>query len=500
MAAAAWAQESAYGHAEAVGPAPASANASLGWDSSGDQTQDDNSKTRGPSQSPGIIVDPTDLWIPVPDGAASFNIRLATEPGNPVTVLLAPSNQQCNISRTKADLTKGNWDRGVDITVSASLGSATNGEQICIVQTGPAVSSDPAYNGLESDNVTVFAGEIIPAGIIVDPTSLEIREPAGSAVFTIALTVQPQPAVTLPVTPSNNQCTVSPTLALMDTQNWSSGMLVTVTAVDDGQVDGDQECVVKTGPPSSGDPGFEGLMGEDLIVTVIDTDIPPPTKWAIYLPLISLKWPPIPGVPVLQPIDNADGDGDYAVTWKAVSGAETYTLEESESSAFDSAVEVYSGTATSYSASGQTTGRHYYRVRARNSWGDSAWSNSQAVDVLWELEPNNEASMANGALVSGLGYRGRFPIKEDDYDYYYFDLSTTRSVELWLRDIPAGHDYNLVLRDANLGMIGYSAERGAVPEHIVHGSVPPGRYYVQVWNYVWQEVGSTQAYELQVSY
>jgi hypothetical protein len=393
------------------------------------------------------------------------------------------------------ELTKGNWEQGIKIEVITSFGSAEDGEQICIVQTGPAVSLDPVYNGRESDNVTVFAGEIIQPGITVGPTSLEIREPAGSAVFTITLTIQPQPAVAIPVNPSNDQCTVDPSIAVLDAQNWSSGAPVRVTAVDDGVVDGDQDCVVKTGPPSDGDARFEGLTSDDVTVKVFDTDIPMPTEWWIYLPLISLKWPPIPAIPALQPIDNTDGDGDYSVTWTTAASAETYALEEADNSAFGSAVEVYNGPATSYLLSEQTTGRHYYRVKARNSWGDSAWSAPQTTDVLWELEPNNKPSEANGGLLSGPNYRGRFPSRADEYDYYYFDLAATGPVELWLRDIPAGQDYNLVLRDANQNVVGYSAWGGNTNEYI-RETVSPGRYYVQVWNYA--GAGSTLRYHLQL--
>jgi hypothetical protein len=431
----------------------------------------------------------------MPDGSANFNISLASEPGHPVTVLLAPSNQQCSISRTKADLTKGNWDRGVEITVTASLGSTVEGEQICIVQTGPAISSDPAYNGLQSDNVTVFAREGLQAAITVRPTSLAISEPAGAAVFTITLTVQPQSTVILPVTPSNNQCTVSPDVTQIDAQNWSSGTPVTVIAVDDGVVDGEQECVVRTGPPSGGDPRFEGLTGDDVFVKVLDADIPLPIEWSIYLPLVSLSWPPLPGMPVLQPIDNADGDGDYSVMWTTALGAETYALEQAGNSAFRPAVEVYAGPATSYPLSGQTTGRYYYRVKASNSWGDSAWSVPQATDVLWELEPNDRSSEANGALVSGLDYRGRFQSRADEYDYYYFDLAATGAVELWLRDIPTGQDFNLVLRDATQNVVGYSAWGGNANEYI-RETVSSGRYYVQVWNYA--GAGSSLPYLLRV--
>ena len=75
---------------------------------------------------------------------------------------------------------------------------------------------------------------------------------------------------------------------------------------------------------------------------------------------------------------------------------------------------------------------------------------------MWEGEPNDQApSQANGPLVSGLTYYGVFPSGADVQDYYYIDLSAAHAVELWLTNIPAGQDYNLVLRNALLQTVGY---------------------------------------------
>jgi hypothetical protein len=93
--------------------------------------------------------------------------------------------------------------------------------------------------------------------------------------------------------------------------------------------------------------------------------------------------PPALEPPVLDPIDNADGDGDFDVTWSDVPTTPvTYTLEASRDPYFSAPSTVYSGTVSSYSAIDQPRGTWHYRVRAFGAGGSSPWSNQQSVVVV----------------------------------------------------------------------------------------------------------------------
>ena len=218
-----------------------------------------------------------------------------------------------------------------------------------------------------------------------------------------------------------------------------------------------------------------------------------------YLPLAARLWPPRPATPVLQAIQNGEGVGTYTVRWSTAARAKTYILEEAQNGNFEGATEIYRGDNTRFDVEGRGASRLYYRVKATNPSSESAWSNVQRVDVLWEKEPNDVApGQANGGLVSGLTYYGTFPNNGDISDYFYFDLPARRTVRLSLRNIPAGHNYDLVLRDMSLVRRGYSGELGNSDESI-QTTVPAGRYLIQVFHRS-KVGGSQQPYHLTVFY
>ncbi len=117
-----------------------------------------------------------------------------------------------------------------------------------------------------------------------------------------------------------------------------------------------------------------GVMAADAVRFV-------PVRYRVYLPLVMKRWPPIPDTPVLNPINNPNGSSGYTVSWQAAYLASTYTLQEATNASFSGAVTRYSGTGTSWTASGKAPGTYYYRVKATNSWGDSGWSNVQQTTV-----------------------------------------------------------------------------------------------------------------------
>ncbi len=103
----------------------------------------------------------------------------------------------------------------------------------------------------------------------------------------------------------------------------------------------------------------------------------------VYLPMIAKRWPPTPDQPILDPIGNADQDNFYTISWHSSSLADTYILEEATNAMFSDATVIYDGQYLSWNipAPGKIPGTYYYRVKARNSWGVSSWSDPQAITI-----------------------------------------------------------------------------------------------------------------------
>lgn len=97
----------------------------------------------------------------------------------------------------------------------------------------------------------------------------------------------------------------------------------------------------------------------------------------IYLPLILTDYP----APVLNEINNPDGDGSYIVSWTSVASTTQYILQEDDNESFSSPTTAYEGSSTSKSFSGKAPGTYYYRVKAKNDYSESAWSNIRWVRV-----------------------------------------------------------------------------------------------------------------------
>jgi hypothetical protein len=457
---------------------------------------DDVAVTVQDDDGPGVVVWPTSLSVSEPDGSDTFLMTLTSEPAATVSIPLAATTGECTVSPATALLDAGNWSTGVIATVTAVDDDIDDGPQACLIETGLTTSADDNYQGLNPLDVDVTVGDDDEVGIVVSPTSLTVSEPDGSDTFVINLTSEPTETVSVDLTPSNDECDVSPRTVVLGAGNWHAGVTVSVTAQDDQLRDGTQICAVRTGPTQSAAAQYQGLNVEDVTVTVHDDE----TAWHFYLPLVVRAWSLLPEVPALHSISNPTGLGTYAVTWDAAIRAETYVLEEATTASFGVSWQIYAGPATEYPVSGHGAARYYYRVKARNSWGDSSWSDVEQANVLWEAEPNdNGLTQANGPIPSGLTYYGTFPNAADLQDYYYFDLSAPHSVELALSNIAAGENYDLVLRDASLGtVVGYSALPGNADEYILTPELPAGRYYIQVYNF--SRVGSDQPYHLHVVY
>jgi uncharacterized delta-60 repeat protein len=121
----------------------------------------------------------------------------------------------------------------------------------------------------------------------------------------------------------------------------------------------------------------------------------------IHLPLVMNAFRSALDAPVLNAIDNTDGDGNFTVTWSSSPEADTYLLQVDNNAEFSSPVTAYSGAGTSTDISAKDVGTYYYRSQAANTSVSSGWSNVVSAVVSVPLPACPQAGAWFGINSSG---------------------------------------------------------------------------------------------------
>ena len=186
-----------------------------------------------------LVTDAEDLETSEADGTATVQMRLATEPIAAVTV--TPSSSDATEGAVSAPLTftPSNWDTAQSVTVTGMDDAEVDGDQFYRI-TFSVSSGDENYNDLQVPSFPVTNRDDDPGLVLTGAQNLETSEAGGTAAFQIRLATVPTAAVT--VTPSSEDTgegVVSAPLTFTPS-NWGIDQSVTVTGVDDAEVDDDQ--------------------------------------------------------------------------------------------------------------------------------------------------------------------------------------------------------------------------------------------------------------------
>lgn len=113
-------------------------------------------------------------------------------------------------------------------------------------------------------------------GINVTPTSgLETAESGDTATFDVVLDTQPAADVLIDLSSSDTtEGTIDKSSLTFNSTNWFTPQTVTITGVDDSEVDGDLLYSILTAAAVSSDPAYSGLDAADVSVTNLDDDQP----------------------------------------------------------------------------------------------------------------------------------------------------------------------------------------------------------------------------------
>lgn len=227
-------------------------------------------------EQPNIIIEAP---YPLVTGEAgikgNFSVVLTSRPIANVEFKLSsnlPTEGQLGV--TSILFNSSNWNIPQTITVTGIDDSLTDGDVAYAIVTGEVVSSDASYAGMNAPDIAaVNRDDDIPDFIFNLPTSMQTTESGGAAKFTIALLIKPIANVSLRLSSSDmSEGVVSPAAITFTTVNWNTPQMVTVTGVNDLDVDKAVDYDVVVDASFSIDANYRKLVPRRIQVTNIDDE------------------------------------------------------------------------------------------------------------------------------------------------------------------------------------------------------------------------------------
>jgi len=227
----------------------------------------------------GILVNPVTGLTTSEDGTkAQFSIVLNSPPGADVFIAISSSDPSEGVAAPAGlTFTPANWNVPQAVTVTGVNDDLRDGHVAYTIITAPALSADPLFHGKDPADVAVTNLDDEMPGVVLNPPSgLVTTEAGGTAQFTVALLGRPTADVTLPIASGDpTEGAAAPPSLTFTPDNWRVPQTVTVTGLDDLDVDGDVAYVVGVGPAASADPGYNGLATPGAALRNRDNDTPP---------------------------------------------------------------------------------------------------------------------------------------------------------------------------------------------------------------------------------
>ena len=209
----------------------------------------------------GLVVTPTHLNL-AEGGAQGFSISLATQPAGNVTVNIARTGGDPDVSVQGSEdiqFTPQNWATPQAVRLRAAHDADT---------TDDTATFAVAAAGLTAVTVTTFVNDDDSADLDVSATQLQISE-GGNGSFTVALRTRPASNVTVTVTRIAGDANItvqSGEVMVFTPDNYSVPQTASIAAEEDADSANDTATIA-----------VEGQGGRRLVVvTAIDNDLAPP--------------------------------------------------------------------------------------------------------------------------------------------------------------------------------------------------------------------------------
>ncbi len=238
------------------------------------------------STGPGaIVVTPTTGLTTTEAGAtAAFTIAVNRQPTGSVTIPLSSDDVgEGSVAPASLTITAASWTTPQTVTVTGVDDGLLDGPQLFSIIVGLAESTDPGFDGIDPDDVSLSNQDDDTPGVLLTQTGGSAAATEGGATdsYTIVLTSQPTANVTVAVSP-NAQVTANGSAIPIDliftagacpgTGDWCTPQTVNVAAVDDALAESVHIGTI-THSATSADADYNGIPVANINTNITDDDV-----------------------------------------------------------------------------------------------------------------------------------------------------------------------------------------------------------------------------------
>ncbi len=231
---------------------------------------------------PGLWVSTTTLAVAEP-GTGTYTVRLNTEPGGAVTVGIADttSNADVSVGPSALEFSAADWNTAQAVTVTAAADADAADDTATLRHTVTGTGDTSAYpTTLAAVEVAVTVADPDTAAVTVSATALALLETGpGSGTYTVVLGTEPTAAVTVTIASSDaGAVSRAPAALTFSTTDWATAQAVTATAVADADAVDERVTVTHTLTGAAeyagraGPPVVAGVTADAVTVTVEDDE------------------------------------------------------------------------------------------------------------------------------------------------------------------------------------------------------------------------------------
>ena len=330
------------------------------------QSQWSQTETATPRIVGGVTLEPKTMTI-TEGGTGRYTVVLDTRPSEDVGIRLnLEPKGSVEVLPDWLEFNQNDWYTPKTVTVTSVDDDIDTEENTKTVKVRHTVTG---YGGVGADDVTVVVTDNDIAGVTVkisktDPNVKELTIEEGSTyTYEVVLDTQPESRVEVaPVSMNQNVVTVSPGILAFTTDNWNQAQTVTLTGVNNDDVDTGTKTVELIHTVGSGYGNRGKGKPDPVTMTVMDDDRRPPAQ--------------------PEGLTAKPGNGEVTLTWTNLNDASItlwqvayFTTGPGRSSDGWEDIIGSKATTTTHTVTGLQNGSEYsFSIRAKNDTGDGKMS------------------------------------------------------------------------------------------------------------------------------